>query len=67
MDDLLQKYERLQKILPDLERSEINTRTRSVWHQHWIDKYTVREIARDRGWTIPAIEWHLRRAHRLLE
>ena len=67
MDDLTDKYDRLQRLLPDLERTELNTRTREVWHQHWIDKYTVREIAQDRGWCVPAVSWHLRRAQRLLE
>lgn len=53
--------------LPPLARSDLNDRTLWVWRRYWMDKLTVAEIAAERGWSEPAVEWHLRRAKQALE
>lgn len=59
--------EALQRRLPSLERSVVNDRTVHVWTRYWIDKCTHREIAVEQGWSVPAVNWHLRRAERVLD
>jgi len=56
----------LMQRLPPLIGTDVNDRTVWVWRRHWIDKLTVREIAVERGWCAPAVEFHLRRGARAL-
>jgi hypothetical protein len=65
--DLQFVYALLLERLPPLVKTELNDRTVWVWHRHWIDKHTVREIATEQGWSVPAVEFHLRRAKGTLE
>lgn len=60
-------YALLTHRLPPLIGSDVNDKTVWIWRRHWIDKYTVCEIAKERGWSVPAVEFHLRRAKRALE
>lgn len=60
-------YQELMRKLPTLTRSSVNDRTCWVWRRHWIDKLTVEEIAAEKKWSVPAVVWHLRRAHQVLE
>jgi DNA-directed RNA polymerase specialized sigma24 family protein len=66
MEDLETVYALLTQRLPPLVKTTLNDRTVGTWRRHWIDKLTVREIARENGWSVPAVEWHLRRAFRAL-
>ena len=66
MEDLEPLYALLMARLPSLVKTDINDRTVWAWKRYWIDKFTVREVAADRGWCVPAVEWHLRRAARVL-
>lgn len=66
MEDLEPVYALLAQRLPPLMKTSVNDRTVATWRRHYIDKLTVREIALEAGWCVPAVEWHLRRANRAL-
>lgn len=66
MQDLEPYYALLAQRCPPLLRTQLNDRTLWTWRRHWIDRLTVREVAAERGWSVPAVEWHLRRADRAL-
>jgi len=44
----------------------INDRTCWIFRAFWVDRKTVREIASEQGWSIPAVEFHLKRGERVL-
>lgn len=67
MADLPAMLELLQQRLPPLVNTDLNERTISVWGEHWMEGYTVRAVAQRRGWCVPAVEFHLRRARKILE
>lgn len=67
-DEYLQAvYALLMHRLPPLTKTDLNDRTLWVWRRYWCDKRAVQEIAAERGWSVPAVEWHLKRAKRALE
>lgn len=59
--------ERLEELLPPLARTPVNDRTVFVCRRCWIDNLTVADVALEQGWSVPAVEWHLRRAEKVLD
>ena len=45
----------------------VNDRTCWIFRAFWVDRRPVREIASEQGWSIPAVEFHLKRAERVLK
>lgn len=62
MTDLTAMLELLQQRLPPLVNTDLNERTISVWVEHYMDSQTAEDIAQKRGWSVPAVEFHLHRA-----
>lgn len=62
-----QVYAELCSRLPPLTKTELNDRTCWAWHRHWIGERSIKEIAEEAGWCVPAVTWHLRRADRVLK
>lgn len=56
----------LEGLLPPLLHSDLNERTLYVVRKRWLEKWTEREIASSCGWSIPAVQFHLRRAQEIL-
>jgi len=46
--------------------TDVNERTIRVWRRRWVEHWTVRDIAGELGWCPAAVEFHLRRAARIL-
>lgn len=63
MRDIVLLIEQIEAVLP---RAPVNERTAYVCRQHWVERHTVADIAAHHGWSVPAVEWHLRRAERVL-
>lgn len=57
---------RIEEIFPKLSRSDVNERTVLVWRRRYVDRIAIADIAREFGWSVPAVTWHLRRAARAL-
>jgi hypothetical protein len=62
----LEILEWLREKFPPLTGTDVNHRTLAVWQSHWIDRETVQDIAARLGWSVAAVDWHLRRASRLI-
>lgn len=56
----------LEGLLPPLLRSDLNERTLFVVRKRWLEMWTERDIASECGWSIPAVQFHLRRAEEVL-
>ena len=59
--------ERLEELLPPMIGTTVNDRTCWIFRAFWVDRRPVREIASEQGWSIPAVEFHLKRAERVLK
>lgn len=66
-EKLISALQRLEMLLPASERTDVNERTVFVWRRCSVDNASVLEVALERGWSAPAVEWHLRRAQRALQ
>ena len=63
----MEDVERLEGLLPPLIKSDLNERTCWVFRAFWVDHKPTREIASEREWSVPAVEFHLKRAEKALK
>lgn len=64
---VVEDAERLEELLPPLVSTDLNERTCWVFRAFWVDHKPVREIASEKGWSVPAVEFHLKRGERTLK